>query len=190
MNEMSEKEKKEKVEIKEPEEKAAIEPAYPRDIFESFDQLWEDFRREFHRLGLGEPWAYRIPYGFRGRPWALMPSPGGRRPMREADADLADTGKEYQVHIEVPGIPKDRIDVTVTKDYLEIHAKAEAERGGEEKGYIVRERNYAEIYKRLSFPEEVIPEKAEATLKDGLLEIRVPKKTPTPEVKKHKVEVL
>ena len=56
----------------------------------------------------------------------------------------------------------------------------------EEKGFVVRERGYSEICKKMSFPEEVIPEKAGGTQKDSLFEIRIPKKTSTPEVKKHK----
>jgi len=108
---------------------------------------------------------------------------------RAACTDLIDTGKEYQVCAEVPGIPKDKINVTITKDSIEISGKAEIERREEEKGYVVRERGYSEIHRRMAFPEEVVPEKAEATLKQGLLEIKVPKKTPTPKVTKHKVEI-
>ena len=52
-----------------------------------------------------------------------------------------------------------------------------------------RERSYSSIYKNLPFPEEVIPDKAECKVKDGVLEVIIPKKTPTPEAKKHKVEV-
>jgi HSP20 family protein len=87
---------------------------------------------------------------------------------------------------EILGIPRDKIDVTVTKDAIEISAETGAEK---EKNFIVRQRSYSSIYKNLAFPEEVIPEKAECTLKDGLLEVSIPKKTPTPEVKKHKVAV-
>jgi len=89
----------------------------------------------------------------------------------------------------MPGIPKDKLDITITEDGIEISGKAETERKEEEKGYVVRERGYSEVYKRMAFPEEVIPDKAEAALKNGLLEIKVPKKTPTPSVKKHKVEI-
>ena len=103
--------------------------------------------------------------------------------------DLIDTGKEFQVHAEVPGIPKDKIDITVTKDSIEISAKTEVERKEEEKGFVVKERGYSEIYRKQSFPEEVLPEKAEATVKNGVLEIKIPKKSPTPEIKKHKLSI-
>lgn len=105
---------------------------------------------------------------------------------REACVDLVDTGTKFKVCAEIPGIPKDKIDVTITKDGIEISGKAEIERREEEKGFVVRERGYSEICKKMSFPEEVIPEKAGGTQKDSLFEIRIPKKTSTPEVKKHK----
>ena len=175
---MSEKENKEKVEVKEPGERA-ITPWGPTDIFQAFDAMWEGFRRDFLR-----PW----------RPWRFWGRPSGRvRPTtiipREACTDLIDAGKEYQVCAEVPGIPKDKLDITITKDGIEISGRAETERKKEEKGYVVRERGYSEIYKRIAFPEEVIPDKAVANLTDGLLEIKVPKKAPVPEVKKHKIEI-
>ena len=176
---MSKKDEKEKVEVKQPEE-TAIAPRYPGDIFQAFDEMWEDFRRDF--LWLWRPLGVWGRLGRRGaRPAALVP--------RAACTDLIDTGNAYQVCAEVPGIPKDKLDITVTKDEIEISGKAEIERTEDAKGYVVRERGYSEIHRRMAFPEEVVPENAEATLQHGLLEITVPKKMPTPEVKKHKVEV-
>jgi HSP20 family protein len=108
---------------------------------------------------------------------------------REACADLIDAGNKFVIHAEVTGIPKDKINVAVTKDDVEISAEAGTEREEKKKGYVFRERGYSSFYKRIVFPDEVVPEKAESTVKDGVLEIDVPKKTPTPEPKKHKVAV-
>jgi HSP20 family protein len=178
---VSEKEKKEKIEVKEPQGRA-IEPWRPSDVSQAFDEMWDDFRRDFFRPW--EPW----------RPWRAWGRPWRRRRLsdiipREACTDLVDTGNAYQVCAEVPGIPKEQLDVTITKDSIEISGKAEVKRKEEDKGYIVRERGYTEIHRQIAFPEEVRPEQAEATLKQGLLEITVPKKTPTPKAKKHKVEI-
>jgi HSP20 family protein len=177
---VSEEEKKEDIEVKE-DEARAIEPWYPSDIFRAFDDMWEGFRRDFLR-----PWR---PWRLWGRPRWLAPRPRGMLARREAYVDLVDKGKEFQVCAEVPGIPKDKINITVTKDSIEVSGKAEVERREAEKGFVVRERGYSEIYRRMAFPEEVVPDKVEAILKEGLLEIRVPKKTPTPEVKKHKIKI-
>jgi HSP20 family protein len=89
----------------------------------------------------------------------------------------------------MPGIAKDKIDVALTKDGIEISAETDVEKEDKEKNFVVRERVYSHIYKQLSFPEEVIPEKAESTFRNGLLEVNIPKKTVAPAPKKHKVVV-
>ncbi|MDP8219517.1 MAG: Hsp20/alpha crystallin family protein [Candidatus Theseobacter exili] len=169
-------EEKKKVQVKEPEERG-IQPMYSGDIFQAFENVLEDFRRDYMR-----PWRSRRLWG---RPWGIEPL----MKIREPYMDFVDKEEEYQINAEIPGIPKDKIDITVTKNSIEISAKIEVEKKDEEKGYIVKERSYSEIYRKQSFPEEVIPEKAEATVKNGVLEIKIPKKTPTPESKKHKLEI-
>ena len=46
-------------------------------------------------------------------------------------------------------------------------------------GFIRQERGYSRISRRLAFPEPVVAEKAEASLNNGVLEVKVPKKSPT-----------
>jgi len=146
-------------------------------VLATFDDMLEDFRRGFRE----SIWA--------PAEWTAIEPFVPVFPVREAYSDLVDEGNKFLVRAEVPGIPRDKIDVTVTKDAIEISAETGAEKEEKEKNFIVRQRSYSSIYKNLAFPEEVVPEKAECTLKDGLLEVSIPKKTPTPEVKKHKVAV-
>jgi HSP20 family protein len=146
-------------------------------VLATFDDTLDDFRRRFTE-SFWEPWE-----------WPAIEPYVGRFPMREAFSDLIDTGDKYLVRAEVPGIPKDQIDVTVTKDGIEISAETGAEKEEKERNFIVRERSHSSIYKSFVFPAEVIPEKAEPTLKDEVLEVSIPKMTSTPEPKKHKVEV-
>jgi HSP20 family protein len=110
-------------------------------------------------------------------------------PVREATVDLVDEGNRFVVHAELPGVAKDKIDVALTKDGIEISAETDVETEDKGKNFVVRERVYSHVYKQLSFPEEVIPEKAESTYRDGLLEVCIPKKTIAPAPKKHKVAV-
>jgi HSP20 family protein len=157
----------------------AISPAVhvpANQVLATFEDSLEDFRRRFQE-SIWTPWE-----------WAIEPY-SVELPMRAAYSDLIDEGNSFLVRAEVPGIPRDKIDVTVTKDGIEISGETGAEKEEKEKNFVVRERSYSSIYKNLAFPEEVIPEKAECKIKDGILEVSIPKKTPTPEVKKHKVEV-
>ncbi len=107
---------------------------------------------------------------------------------RRAFADLIDAGKEYRVRAEVPGIPKDKLNISVTPRGVKIEGEAETNIDEEKEGYVHKERTWSKIRREVAFPEEVIPERADAVVKDGVLELTVPKKNPT-EVKSHKVQV-
>jgi len=143
-------------------------------VLTTFDDLVDDFRRNFiESIAFPMDWVSVEPVV----------------PVREATVDLVDEGNRFVVHAELPGVAKDKIDVALTNDGIEISAETDVEKEDKEKNFVVRERVYSHVYKQLSFPEEVIPEKAESTFKDGLLEVCIPKKTIAPALKKHKVEV-
>ncbi len=163
-----EKEDKDKSAIEPRRAQRGVEPWYP-EMLAPFGRMWEDFGRTFPR-----EWRRPLMY-----------------PMmrRSGFTDLVDLGKEYEVRVEVPGIPRDKLNINVSENRIEISGRAEEERKEEEHGYVIRERGYSEVSRTLGFPEEVIPEKAEATLKGGVLQVRVPKKTPKEAPKRHRVEV-
>jgi HSP20 family protein len=142
-------------------------------VLTTFDDLVGDFRRNFI-----ESIAFPVD-------WISL------EPVREATVDLVDEGNRFVVHAELPGVAKDKIDVTLTKGGIEISAETDVEKEDKKNfDFVVRERLYSHVYKQLSFPEEVIPEKAESTFRDGLLEVCIPKKKMTaPAPKKHKVAV-
>ena len=143
-------------------------------VLTTFDDLVENFRNSF---------IESISFPFE---WVSVEAAA---PVREATVDLVDEGNKFVVHAEMPGVAKDNIDVALTKDGIEISAETDVETQDTEKNFVVRERVYSHIYKELAFPEEVIPEQAESTFRNGLLEVRIPKKTVVPAPKKHKVAV-
>ena len=146
-------------------------------VLTTFEDLMENFRNNFIE-SIAYPWN-----------WVSLEPVVPAIPVREATVDLVDEGTRFVVHAEMPGVAKDKIDVSLTKDGIEISAETETEEEDQEKNYVVRERVYSHIYKQLAFPEEVIPEKAESTFRDGLLKVSIPKKTIAPAPKKHKVAV-
>jgi len=99
--------------------------------------------------------------------------------LREIPLDVVDTGKEYQVVAEMPGISKKDIELSVTPRELRLCGKSEDGEDIQEKDYVRRERGYTMLCRSMTFPEEVNPDKADATLKEGILEIHVQKKTTT-----------
>jgi HSP20 family molecular chaperone IbpA len=143
-------------------------------VLTTFDDLVNDFRRNFIE-------SVAFPFD-----WiSLKPVV----PVREATVDLVDEGSRFVVYAELPGVAKDKIDVALTNNGIEISAETDVEKEDKGKNFVVRERIYSHVYKQMSFPEEVIPEKTESSFNDGLLEVCVPKKTVAPAPKKHKVEV-
>ncbi|MCW4017792.1 MAG: Hsp20/alpha crystallin family protein [Candidatus Bathyarchaeota archaeon] len=143
-------------------------------VLTTFDDLMDNFRRNFiENIAFPMEWVSLEPVV----------------PVREATVDLVDEGNRFVVHAELPGVAKDKIDVALTNSGIEISAETDVETKDEGKNFVVRERVYSHVYKQLGFPEEVIPEEAESTFRDGLLEVCVPKKTIAPAPKKHKVAV-
>ena len=109
--------------------------------------------------------------------------------VRQPLVDLIDEGSEFVVRAELPGVAKEDVDLTVTPRGVEIRAETDRSREEEDKEYYFQERSYQALRRSLSFPEEVKAELSAATLKDGVLEIRVPKKEPTQVSKPVKVRV-
>jgi len=142
-----------------------------------FDSMFDDFRRSFDDL-----MAPFLPFRSSLATFEDLPT-------RYALCDLIDKGNHYMVRAELPGYSKDTVDIQVSNDHLEL--KAEMKREEEEKAedYLHRERTYSSCQRSIAFPEEIIPSKVKAEMKDGILEIRAPKKSPKPEETMRKVKI-
>jgi len=119
--------------------------------------------------------------------------PGIGMPMmempREPLVDLADMGDRFELTAEIPGIPKDKIDIRISDDGIEIKAEVEEKKEEKEKDYVCKERSYRSFYRKMSLPDEVISDKGEAKMIDGMLKITLPKKEPKAAPKMKKLEV-
>lgn len=172
---------------KEKDKKGAISPR-DRDLtlgprLSEFDRIFDDFRNSFENM-LWSPFWGR--FGRRG--------PGLRFRedfLREPELDLIDKGQEFLLKAELPGISKDEVDIEVSRDRIEIKAerKEEKEERDEEECYLCQERSYSSFYRSLALPEEIVPDKVKAELKNGILEIKLPKEKPTEKPEKKKVKV-
>jgi HSP20 family protein len=143
-----------------------ISPWQPTGLFTGIDRLFDDFRKSFDEFL--SPWV----------PFTYWPSTARQLelPARYPYLDLVDKGDRYEVTVELPGFGKDQVDVQVTADGLDIRAEAKKETEEKGKTYLHRERAVSTFERRISFPEEVVPEKAEGKMKDGVLELDIPKK--------------
>jgi HSP20 family protein len=90
------------------------------------------------------------------------------------------------IKAELPGIKKEDIDVTLTDETITISGEKKKEEEVKKKDYYRWECSYGSFNRTFSLPAEVQPDKVKTKMKDGVLEIRIPK---TDEAKKKEVKV-
>lgn len=100
------------------------------------------------------------------------------RGLRPAATDVADTGAAFRLTTELPGIPKDRLDIVVRGTTVEIRAEAETERTTSRPELLYRERNHRGFYRAVELPEPILADQAKATFTDGVLSLELPKEHP------------
>ncbi|GAB4244945.1 MAG: Hsp20/alpha crystallin family protein [Deltaproteobacteria bacterium] len=141
---------------------AKSEPATALSPFEEFERRFEDFFR---------------------RPFALMESPWWTRwPAMSGEispaVDVYEDGADVVVKAEIPGMKKEEIHVDINEKTVTLSGEKKKEEKIEKKNYVRIERSCGSFARTIALPAEVVTEKARATFKDGVLEIRAPK---TPE---------
>lgn len=153
----------------------------PMEMMRRLDEEFENFRRDVERNVFGSSFMAK-PRHFR---WNEIQFPEIKEPLM----DIKDTGKELVIEAEMPGIPKENIDIQVTENSIEVCGEIEKKEDDEKEGYYRQERSYSRCYRQMPLPEKIIPTKADAKLENGILKITLPKKTPRPEPKSHKLKV-
>jgi HSP20 family protein len=136
-----------------------------RDMRETFDSIahraYEIFEANGRQFGRDmENW-------FRAEHELLHPV---HLEMRESD-------KELTVKAEVPGFESKDIEISVEPSRLTIAGKREWNKEEKEQKLVYSERRSNQFFRCVDLPAEVNPEKASATLKDGVLELKIPKTT-------------
>jgi len=101
-------------------------------------------------------------------------------PVRFSDvmkplADVKETDEEVIVAMDLPGMDKGDVEITVTEDALEVKAERKTEKEEKEEEFYKKERTFARFERSLKLPAEVKAEDAKASLKDGVLEVHLPK---------------
>ena len=80
--------------------------------------------------------------------------------------------------VELPGFSRDMVDVQVSRTGLVLRARKKEQAEDKRPDYLHREKADIVFEHRLSFPDEVDPKKFEQTMKNGVLELRIPKGEP------------
>jgi HSP20 family protein len=129
------------------------------------DEMDRLFGRVFGDLGAGRSLAGRSFFG------GGLPSMD--QPAWSPRIEAFQEGDKFIVRAELPGLKKDDVEVNVTEDALMIQGQRQDERKEEREGFYHSERSYGSFYRTIPLPEGTIPDTADASFKDGVLEIRL-----------------
>jgi len=94
---------------------------------------------------------------------------------RDPAVEVSDTKETVVVKAHVPGMSKDNIQVNITDDTLTLKGEMKEEEKKEDKNYYRQEFRYGAFTRTIHLPSAVQADKATAQLKDGVLEISMPK---------------
>jgi HSP20 family protein len=154
-------------------EKMEITESRPYDIWTDLDQMFNRFRTDMDDLF----WS------------PLRRFPVAMSEFRTPSTDIADHGDKYEVCAEMPGIPKDDINIEVTPNSIEISAEHQESEEEEKKNWLRRERSSMSYYRNFELPEEIKSDNVDAQFKDGILTVMLPKVKPKPKHKSKKVNI-
>jgi HSP20 family protein len=120
----------------------------------------------------------------RGREGHALMEWGTRVPL----SDIEDLGDSLKVTVEMPGLEKDDIKISVDKDSVEISAERKATQEEKKKNYYHCERSYSSFRRVFGLPEEVNPDDVDAEYKDGVLMVTLKKAGKKEEKKEVKIK--
>ena len=132
--------------------------------FEELERLFDRMGRQFDDAT--QVWESDGPLS---RPLGgLAGSPG-------TAVDLVDRETEFVAMVDLPGFEREDIEVEVTDHRLNIAAEREETADEENERYIRRERRRKSTERSIRLPEEIDADGVEARMKNGVLEITLPK---------------
>lgn len=93
----------------------------------------------------------------------------------EPRIDVADRGDAIEVSVELPGVDRQDVQVTVEDGYLLVSGEKKLERRDQENGVYHVERAFGTFQRVIPLPEGVDASRCEANFENGTLTIRLPK---------------
>lgn len=96
---------------------------------------------------------------------------GVTRPL----ADVQETDDSVIVTMDMPGVEKEDIDISVVDEELRVSAEKSSQAETKEEQFHKRERTYRKFERRVLLPASIKADEARASLANGVLEITLPK---------------
>ena len=100
--------------------------------------------------------------------------------------DIVERADEFEVNVELPGVSKDDVKITLESNILTIRGEKKQEKEKERENVHRVERSYGSFQRSFTLPTTVKDDKVDASYHDGILKITLPK---AEEAKPKQIEV-
>ena len=122
-----------------------------------------------------DPFRTALPY--EGSLFDMVPTlfrPISRQAWAGPRMDVSETENAYQLAVELPGVPKDAIQVSVHENTVSITAELAEEKS--DQNWLLRERSFGKFSRSIALPEAVDDGSSQARYTDGMLYLTLQKK--------------
>nr|HDM99582.1 Hsp20/alpha crystallin family protein [Deltaproteobacteria bacterium] len=145
-----------------------VQTAYPQSgainpIIQLHNEMHRLFENAFKGFGLSP---------FRSEFFTHDPAAGMLKPQ----LDIGATDEEYSINMEVPGVNEKDIKVELEDNTMIIRGEKNQEKEEKDKNYYRVERSYGSFRRVLSLPEDAAKDDIQATFKNGVLTIKIPRR--------------
>jgi HSP20 family protein len=89
--------------------------------------------------------------------------------------DVAEHESEYIVKVELPGVAREDVKITMQENILTIRGEKKAEKEAHEPNFHRVERSYGSFQRSFTLPTHVKNDRIEASYRDGILTVTLPK---------------
>jgi len=90
--------------------------------------------------------------------------------------DIQENEHNFVIHADLPGVDKDKIDVSMENNQLSIKGERNQVKEESHKGFVRTERVTGSFYRRFTLPETADGDNISAKIEKGVLEVTIPKK--------------
>ena len=102
--------------------------------------------------------------------------------------DVIEKSDSYLLKVNIPGVKKEDVKITLEDGYLTIHAKYQKEIEGKDK-YLYQERRVGEYTRSFYVDENVKSEDITASIEDGVLSLTIKKVEPSKEKQSQDIKI-
>jgi HSP20 family protein len=119
-------------------------------------------------------------------PFHELEAAGGEYGLFAPSFDVKENKEGYVFRADLPGVKEEDLEIALTGNRLTISGKREQERREQGETYYATERSYGSFSRAFTLPDGTDGENVKAELKNGVLQVVVPKK---PEVQPRKITI-